>query len=62
MAQFEAFIGVNFWTALFTLLNTLTIFFVARHFLFRPVMKIIKDRHDPELYTLNYNGDHYEEN
>ncbi|MBR6653702.1 MAG: F0F1 ATP synthase subunit B [Oscillospiraceae bacterium] len=44
MAQFEAFIGVNFWTALFTLLNTLTIFFVARHFLFRPVMKIIKDR------------------
>jgi len=44
VAQFEAFIGVNFWTALFTLLNTLTIFFVARHFLFRPVMKIIKDR------------------
>ena len=44
MAQFEAFIGVNFWTALFTLLNTLTIFFVAKHFLFRPVMKIIKDR------------------
>lgn len=44
MAQFEAFIGVNLWTALFTLLNTLTIFFVARKFLFRPVMKIIEDR------------------
>ncbi len=44
MAQFEAFIGVNPWTALFTLLNTLTIFFVARKFLFRPVMTIIKDR------------------
>jgi hypothetical protein len=28
----------------------------------RKYLKIIKDRHDPELYTLNYNGDHYEEN
>jgi len=44
VAQFEAFIGVNLWTALFTLLNTLTIFFVARKLLFRPVMKIIEDR------------------
>ena len=44
MGQFEAFIGVNIWTALFTLLNTLTIFFVARKFLFKPVMKIIHDR------------------
>ena len=44
MGQFEAFIGVNFWTALFVLLNTLTIFFVARKFLFGPVMKIIQDR------------------
>ncbi len=44
MGQFEAFVGVNFWTALFTLLNTLTIYFVAKKFLFRPVMKIIQDR------------------
>ena len=44
MGQFEAFVGVNFWTALFILLNTLTIFFVAKKFLFGPVMKIIKDR------------------
>ncbi len=44
MGQFEAFVGVNFWTALFTLLNTLTIFFVAKKFLFGPVMKIITDR------------------
>ena len=36
--------GVNFWTALFVLLNTLTIFFVAKKFLFGPVMKIIADR------------------
>ena len=44
MGQFEAFIGVNPWTALFTLLNTLTIYFVARKFLFGPVMKMIQDR------------------
>jgi len=41
---FEAFLGVNPWTALFILLNTLTIFFVAGKFLFKPVMKIIADR------------------
>ena len=44
MEQFESFIGVNFWTALFTLLNFLAVFFVAKHFLIGPVMKIIKDR------------------
>jgi len=44
VGYFEEFIGVNFWTALFVLLNTLTIFFVARKFLFRPVMKIITER------------------
>ena len=44
MGQFEAFVGVNFWTALFILLNTLIIFFVAKKFLFVPVMKIISDR------------------
>lgn len=44
MGQFESFIGVNFWTALFVLLNTLAIFFVAKKFLFGPVHKIITDR------------------
>ena len=44
MGQFEAFVGVNFWTALFILLNTLIIFFVAKKFLFVPVMKIIESR------------------
>lgn len=44
MGYFQSFIGVNFWDALFTLLNTLLIFFVARKFLFHPVMKLIKDR------------------
>ena len=44
MGQFEAFVGVNFWTALFTLLNTLTIYFVAKKFLFKPVLNMIEGR------------------
>lgn len=44
--MFESFLGVNPWTALFTLLNTLTIFFVGKKFLFGPVMKMIQDRQD----------------
>jgi len=53
VGQFEAFVGVNLWTALFILLNTLTIFFVARKFLFKPVMKIIRERQQEidEMYT-----------
>ena len=46
MGQFKAFVGVDFWTALFTLLNTLTIYFVAKKFLFGPVMKMIRDRQE----------------
>ena len=44
--MFESFIGVNFWTALFVLLNTLAIFFVAKKFLFIPVMNMIKQRQE----------------
>lgn len=44
MGMFEEFIGVNFWTALFVLLNTLAVFFVARKYLFNPVHKLITDR------------------
>ena len=42
--MFEDFIGVNFWTALFVLLNTLAIFFVAKKFLFLPVKNMIDSR------------------
>ena len=50
---FEDFVGVNLWTALFVLLNTLIIFFVAKKFLFKPVMKIIQDRQQEidDMYT-----------
>lgn len=42
--MFESFIGVNIWTALFTLLNFLLLFFVAKRFLFVPVKKMIDSR------------------
>ena len=42
--MFESFLGVNPWTALFILLNTLTIYFVAKKFLFVPVMNMIEAR------------------
>lgn len=50
---FESFIGVNFWTALFTLLNFLVLFFVAKKFLIGPILKIIADRQKEldDLYT-----------
>lgn len=41
---FEAFLGVNPWTALFTLANTVTLFLVLKKYLFKPVMKMIDDR------------------
>ena len=44
MGYFESFIGVNFWTALFTLLNFLVLFFVAKKFLIGPILQIIADR------------------
>ena len=44
MGQFESFIGVDFWTALFVLLNTLAIFVVAKKFLFVPVHNMIESR------------------
>lgn len=54
--MFESFLGVNPWTSLFILLNTLTIFFVAKKFLFGPVMKIIADR-QKEIDDLYANAD-----
>ena len=44
MPEFQSFIGIDPWTALFTLLNFLAVFFVGKKFLWKPVMKIIQDR------------------
>ena len=41
---YESFLGVNVWTALFTLANTVALFLVLKKFLFKPVMKMIADR------------------
>lgn len=43
---FEELLGVNPWTALFTLANTVALFVVAKKYLFGPVMKMIQDRQD----------------
>lgn len=42
--MFESFIGVDFWTALFTLLNFLALFLVLKKYLFKPVMQMIQNR------------------
>ncbi len=41
---FEELLGVNPWTALFTLANTVALFLVLKKFLFKPVLKVIQDR------------------
>ena len=50
---FEELLGVNPWTAAFTLANTIALFLVMKKFLFKPVMKIIAERQQEidELYT-----------
>ena len=58
--MFESFLGVNPWTALFILLNTLTIYFVAKKFLFGPVMKMITDRQQ-EIDNLYADAGHAKE-
>ncbi len=44
MEQFEAFLGFNPVTALFTLLNFLLVLYVGKKFLYGPVMKMIAER------------------
>ena len=44
MGYFEELIGVNLWTALFVLLNTLAVIIFGTKFLFKPVMKMIDSR------------------
>lgn len=53
MEQFQSFVGVDFWTALFTLLNFLLILGVGTKFLWKPVMKMIKERQQEidDLYS-----------
>ena len=41
---FEELLGVNPWTALFTLANTVALFLVMKKFLWVPVLKMIQER------------------
>ncbi len=41
---FEEFLGVNPWTAVFTLANTVALFLVLKHFLFDKLMRVVHDR------------------
>ena len=56
MSGFESFVGVNPWTALFTFCNMMITFLVLRHFLFRPVKKMIDDR-QAEIDTMYAEAD-----
>ena len=56
MGYFESFIGVNFWTALFVLLNTTVLYLVLRKFLFVPVMNMIQARQE-EIDTMYMEAD-----
>ncbi len=44
MNEFTSLINLDVWTALFTLCNSILIFFVLKKKLFQPVLKMIDDR------------------
>ncbi len=58
---FEELLGVNPWTAAFTLLNTVALFLVMKKFLFKPVMKMIEDRQQ-EVDTMYADAEQAREN
>ena len=47
------FLNINFFTSLFTLVNTVVLFLVLKKFLFKPVMKMITERQQEidDMYT-----------
>ena len=44
LTGFESFVGVNFWTALFTLINLFILYKFMKKLLFKPVMNMIDAR------------------
>lgn len=44
MPEYQGFVSIDFWTALFGLVNMLITFAILKKFLFKPVLKIIDDR------------------
>lgn len=58
---FEELLGVNPWTAAFTLANTIALFLVMKKFLFKPVLKMIEDRQQ-EIDAMYSDADQASEN
>ena len=54
--EFEELLGVNPWTAAFTLANAIALFLVMKKYLFGSVMKVIEDRQQ-EIDTLYADAD-----
>lgn len=50
---FEEFLGVNPWTAVFTLANTVALFLVLKHYLFDKLMQVVQERQQEidDMYT-----------
>ena len=50
---FEEFLGVNPWTAVFTLANTVALFLVLKHYLFDKLMQVVRERQQEidDMYT-----------
>ena len=50
---FEEFLGVNPWTAVFTLANTIALFLVLKHYLFDKLMPVVHERQQEidDMYT-----------
>ena len=50
---FEEFLGVNPWTAVFTLANTVALFLVLKHCLFDKLMQVVHERQQEidDMYT-----------
>lgn len=44
MPEYQSFVSIDIWTALFCLINMLITFAILKKFLFRPVLKMIDDR------------------
>ena len=44
MPEYQGFVSIDFWTALFGLVNMLITFAILKKFLFKPVLKMIDDR------------------
>ena len=53
---FESFVGVDFWTCLFTLCNLVILYLVMKKLLFKPVKNMIDSRQkEVEFFTLDLN-------